>query len=185
MANIECKGKIKTQNLEIEGAFTALKNIGEGFSISDPVNVGIEIGRKDGISGTPYIDFHTDGNADTDFNSRIIATNNKLAITAIDGLMLNDQNVLAGSVDKSINGLLRLQNGLIFQWARFTNGYTGNFVLWFPVAFPNACLIATHAQFKNKNNDYDKTTITGVSREYISLNNSSYAMNYMVFAIGY
>jgi hypothetical protein len=52
------------------------------FSFSDPVNVGMELGRRDGTGGTPYIDFHTDGNPSTDFNSRILASGGDINVTA-------------------------------------------------------------------------------------------------------
>jgi hypothetical protein len=39
---------------------------------SDNTNIGIEFGRRDGMYGTPYWDFHT-GNAQNDFDARIIA----------------------------------------------------------------------------------------------------------------
>lgn len=98
MANINCNGKIQTEQIEINGAFTALKNIGGGFQISDPVNVGIELGRVDGISGTPYIDFHTDGNLNTDYNARIIANGNKLSMEASDGVTVNSKHIQLGNV---------------------------------------------------------------------------------------
>ena len=78
-----------THNLSLLGSFSALNNIGGGFSISDPVNVGIELGRRDGTPGTPYLDFHTDGNPNTDYNVRILASGSELQIAAADGISIN------------------------------------------------------------------------------------------------
>ena len=94
MANLSCNGNIKANNLELNNSFKALKSIGGGFEISDPVNVGIELGRKDGTPGTPYIDFHTDGSSNTDYNARIIANENQLDIYTQNGLLLNNNKVI-------------------------------------------------------------------------------------------
>lgn len=83
-----------THNLSLLGSFSALNNIGGGFSISDPVNVGIELGRKDGTPGTPYFDFHTDGNPNTDFNVRLLASGSELQITAADGISINGAPII-------------------------------------------------------------------------------------------
>lgn len=91
----EFKGKWKSDSLELQGGFTALKKIGGGFMISDEVNVGMELGRKDGTAGTPYFDFHTDGKDTTDYNSRILAKGNGIYVTATDGLFLNNWKALA------------------------------------------------------------------------------------------
>ncbi len=91
--SLEVSGKIQAKTLDLEGAFTALKSIGGGFSISDPVNVGLELGRRDGTPGTPYIDFHTDGQANTDYNARIIAHSNYLDIASAGGLKINGNSV--------------------------------------------------------------------------------------------
>lgn len=94
MANINCNGQVKANTLELKSSFEALTEIGGGFHISDPVNVGIELGRRDGTPGTPYIDFHTDGNPNTDYNARIIANENKLDVYAQDGLFLNNNKII-------------------------------------------------------------------------------------------
>ena len=162
-----------------------MRNIGGGFEISDQVNVGIEMGRRDGTAGTPYIDFHTDGSSDTDYNSRILANGNGLNIEAPTGVSINNLPVLTAELNTSENGTLQLNNGLILQWARFTSGYQGEFTLTFPVTFPNACLAVTYSQMKKANTDYDKTTILSITNEAVKLHNSSYKMNYLIFAVGY
>ena len=103
-----------THNLSLLGSFSALNNIGGGFSISDPVNVGIELGRKDGTPGTPYFDFHTDGNPNTDYNVRILATGNELQITATDGVTINNQDII--SVVNSGNGFINMSNGYEYRY---------------------------------------------------------------------
>lgn len=76
--------------------FSALNN---NFSFSDTTNIGMEIGRRDGTSGTPYIDFHTDGKSSTDFNSRLLAVGNQLQFTASDGLYLNSKKILTNAIE--------------------------------------------------------------------------------------
>lgn len=104
MANINCSGQVKANNLELKSSFEALTEIGGGFKISDPVNVGIELGRKDGTPGTPYIDFHTDGNPNTDYNSRINANGNQLDVYAQGGLLLNNNKILVSKSNGVPNG---------------------------------------------------------------------------------
>lgn len=77
-------------DLSATGTISALDG---GLSISDPNNIGLELGRKDGTAGTPYIDFHTDGDSATDYNSRILASGSNLNITADGGLYVNGTQV--------------------------------------------------------------------------------------------
>ena len=84
-------------NQNFNAGFSALNG---NFSFSDPTNIGMEIGRKDGTAGTPYIDFHTDGKSGTDYNSRLLATGNQLQITASEGMMLNGNQVLSAIYSK-------------------------------------------------------------------------------------
>lgn len=102
-----------THNLSLLGSFSALQNIGGGFSISDSVNVGIELGRKDGTPGTPYLDFHTDGNPNTDYNARILATGSELQITASGGVSINGYNIASVIQEymSGTTGYLRLNTG--------------------------------------------------------------------------
>ena len=93
MANIKCNGTIETERININSVFSALRNIGGGFEITDPNNVGIEIGRRDGTPGTPYLDFHTDGNPNTDFNVRLLAEGSALFLNAPGGLIINGQHL--------------------------------------------------------------------------------------------
>lgn len=149
MANIKCNGDIETSKLkaqtvettkiDIDGAFSALKNIGNGFEISDSTNVGIELGRRDGTPGTPYIDFHTDGNA-TDFNARLLAENNNIKITA-DGLYVNNKQVICSNGESfSANGYAKLSNGLILQWMSITWNQSTTIEYTLPIQFPHAIL---------------------------------------------
>lgn len=84
-------------NQNFNAGFSALNG---NFSFSDPTNIGMEIGRKDGTAGTPYIDFHTDGKSGTDYNSRLLATGNQLQISASEGMMLNGNQVLSAIYSK-------------------------------------------------------------------------------------
>lgn len=91
----EFKGKWKSDTIEIDGSFVALNKNGGGFSVTDDGNVGVEIGKRDGTAGTPYIDFHTDGSSSTDYNARIIGNGNALHINANGGLFINNWKALA------------------------------------------------------------------------------------------
>ena len=135
-------GTLSAHSLYLNGSFSALTDIGTGFSISDPVNVGIELGRRDGQTGTPYIDFHTDGKAGTDFNSRILAENNALYITAQGGVKINYndgtyQDVM--SIKKLENGekggCLKLQNNFAIQWGQCFHDKGQTEEISFPEAF--------------------------------------------------
>lgn len=53
----------------------------------------MELGRRDGTAGTPYIDFHTDGSSSTDYNSRLLAAGNQLQVTASGGFSVNGKNI--------------------------------------------------------------------------------------------
>ena len=101
MENINSNGLVKASNLELNNSFSALNNIGGGFKISDPINVGIELGRMDGTPGTPYIDFHTDGNPNTDYNVRMLAEGGCLKFSATDGLKLNEKKIISAEDIKS------------------------------------------------------------------------------------
>lgn len=70
---------VKTSgNQDISGykKFTQDLNIGPSLTLLNSPNGGIEIGRRDGTTSTPYIDFHTDGNpiSSTDYNVRMMAS---------------------------------------------------------------------------------------------------------------
>ena len=84
-------------NQNFNAGFSALNG---NFSFSDTTNIGMEIGRRDGTAGIPYIDFHTDGESGTDYNSRLLATGNQLQITASEGLTLNGNQVLSAIYSK-------------------------------------------------------------------------------------
>lgn len=77
-------------NQNFNAGFSALNG---NFAFSDTTNIGMEIGRRDGTAGTPYIDFHTDGSSSTDYNSRILATGNQLQVTASGGFSVNGHNI--------------------------------------------------------------------------------------------
>ena len=86
----QLNGTTVNGNLEVSGTISALDG---ALSISDTTNIGLELGRRDGASGTPYIDFHTNGDASTDYNSRILASGSKLDVTASSGLYVNGTKV--------------------------------------------------------------------------------------------
>lgn len=131
----EFKGKWKSDSLELQGGFTALKKIGGGFMISDEVNVGMELGRKDGTAGTPYFDFHTDGKDTTDFNSRILAKGNGIYVTANDGLFLNNWKTLALRNKTTVSTTITMTGGTS------TRTYTRNV----GIIDLNSCAIVTFA----------------------------------------
>lgn len=106
--------------------FTALNG---GFSFSDPVNVGMELGRRDGTPGTPYIDFHTDGSSSTDYNSRIFATGNGLQITAEDGVSINGNNINAISMAPA-NYSSRIEVSVTSSPMTYTAPANGYFVVY-------------------------------------------------------
>lgn len=81
---------IWTAEQKFNAGFTALNG---NFSFSNTANIGMEIGRRDGTAGTPYIDFHTDGSSSTDYNSRLLATGNQLQVTASGGFSVNGKNI--------------------------------------------------------------------------------------------
>ena len=72
MANLKCNGKVEANSLDL--------------------NIGVDVGRKDGVVGTPYLAFYTDGS--TNYNSRILSTGNSLKITASGGVYVNDKSLL-------------------------------------------------------------------------------------------
>lgn len=84
------KAQTWTQEQRFNAGFTALNG---NFSFSDTTNIGMELGRRDGTGGTPYIDFHTDGSSSTDYNSRLLATGNQLQVTASGGFSVNGHNI--------------------------------------------------------------------------------------------
>lgn len=131
MANIKCNGKIEAENLELKNTFKALKDIGNGFEISDPINVGIELGRKDGVAGTPYIDFHTDGNSETDYNSRLSAQSDFINCIALGGFKVNNEDVVT-VVDKYKSGVTGYvmfkigSNKLLLCWGEINQSFKDN-----------------------------------------------------------
>lgn len=128
MANIKCNGKIEAENLDIKNTFKVLTEVGNGFEISDPMNVGIELGRKDGTAGTPYIDFHTDGNSATDYNSKLISQSDFINIMALGGLKVNSHDVVT-VIEKYRNGAtghIKLQIGteiLLLCWGEISQSF--------------------------------------------------------------
>lgn len=115
MANAKIEGKVQAKTMELEGGFSALNNLNGGFSISDIVNVGVELGRKDGTPGTPYIDFHTDGKQSTDYNSRLIAHGNYLDVSAVDGLKVNGVPAMVSRADYN-TGWFTLHSNTDYQF---------------------------------------------------------------------
>lgn len=115
MANVKVEGKINAKSLELDGGFSALKNVNGGFSISDPLNVGIELGRRDGTPGTPYIDFCTDGMQDTDYNARLISEGNALNVMGQDGLKINGVPCMVSRPDYN-TGWFTLKSNTDYQF---------------------------------------------------------------------
>lgn len=91
------KAQTWTQEQRFNAGFTALNG---NFSFSDTTNIGMELGRRDGTAGTPYIDFHTDGSSSTDYNSRLLATGNQIQVTASGGLSLNGDDVITDEIEE-------------------------------------------------------------------------------------
>ena len=193
MSNLSCNGNIKADNLELNSSFKALKDIGVGFEISDPVNVGIELGRKDGTLGTPYIDFHTDGNSQTDYNSRLLANGNKISITAQGGLFVNDKQVVTiEQINFASNGYVKFGGGLIFQWMStgWNKNSTQEYML--PIKFPNAILgmfrgvitDSTNGSTQYRSSAVSNNMPTGNQKFIMTTPNASGTTNY-IFAIGY
>lgn len=131
---INADSDVNASALNLQGAFTALQNIGGGFSISDPVNVGIELGRKDGTPGTPYLDFHTDGNPNTDYNVRILAAGNGLNITALSNVAINGEDISKHIVNGADNGYIMKYDGTLICYGRHSAS-TGDDTVTLPYPF--------------------------------------------------
>ena len=69
ISSISASGSISVRGLESYNAANNVKTV----SIGDDISGQIEIGRVDGVSGSPYIDFHSGATA-VDYDSRIQAT---------------------------------------------------------------------------------------------------------------
>ena len=130
--------------LHLNGTFSALKDIGHGFEISDSKNVGIEVGRRDGTAGTPYIDFHTDGSASTDYNVRMLASGSGFYLTASGGFYINNKKAITqitsgyASATSSASGTstsmsITIPSGAIVTgvcWAHTSGGQYSNQSMW-------------------------------------------------------
>ena len=92
MANLKCVGSIEAKKIEIKDNYSISSNIGSGFCIIDPSKAAIGLGTKNGVNATPYIDFFTKGN-ESNYDARILAENNKLKITASEGMLLNGKDI--------------------------------------------------------------------------------------------
>lgn len=149
----EFDGTWKFGVLHLNGSFSALKNIGNGFEISDPVNVGMEIGRRDGTAGTPYIDFHTDGSSSTDYNVRMLATGSQLNLTANNGLYINSKKALVINNNSSIATTFTLTGGTSTR----TYGRTINIVDLGSVAFVSTNVLIDPAYVANQGSWYNFT----------------------------
>lgn len=119
--------------------FTALNG---SFSFSDPTNVGMELGRRDGTAGTPYIDFHTDGQSGADYNSRLLATGDSLQITAPEGVFINGKKI--DSITTSNPNLLLNPDWRVNQKGQvlYNNSYNNNYTFdrwnyWCDLSAPN------------------------------------------------
>ncbi len=189
-------GKIKGSSAYFPNGFGALGTEAiPSFTFSDAVNVGMELGRRDGTAGTPYIDFHTDGSSSTDFNARMLASGNALNITATGGLLVNGTNVGVNSYSNDTSnrkGYIRYANGLQICWGNWTFGNTSNSktTQTFPVAFSTTntmCVLAT-AMSSNKNGiagGVTSITTTNVSINFYGVASSDRLSGMQWVAIGF
>jgi hypothetical protein len=93
---------ITTGNIsDITGALTSAApfNVRAGsvttLTVTDNVNGNIELGRRDSVASTPYIDFHSSGN-NVDYDVRLVATGGSSTLgrgnLRVDGNLLNNLN---------------------------------------------------------------------------------------------
>lgn len=103
---------VKTSGTQTIGGLKTFSydlNVGTSLKLLSSSNGGIEIGRTDGTTSTPYIDFHTDG-ATTDYNVRMIASGGTKGTNG-DGTL----NISAGKVTINGNKLVAEQSSPTFN----------------------------------------------------------------------
>lgn len=132
-----------TQNISGEKIFESDIQVGVATLIKSDTNGAMEFGRRDGNASTPYIDFHTDGNSNTDYNSRILASGNGLFFTADNGLYLGDDKIDAVKSKRLARNQYnyRTTGGLIVKCGQYT-GSSNSPSITFNEAFPTACVFA-------------------------------------------
>jgi hypothetical protein len=178
-------GKIKGSSAYFPNGFGALGTEAiPSFTFSDAVNVGMELGRRDGTAGTPYIDFHTDGSSSTDFNARMLASGNALNITATGGLLVNGTNVGVNSYslnESGYNGYIRYDNGLQIVWGRVT-GYNKTF--YYPASFKSNSSYAVSGVSEGWTGSYGNYGMSSLTTTSFYLNADKSA-NWDYLAIGF
>ena len=158
-----------------------IKALGLGFEVADNTNIGIELGRRDGVAGTPYIDFHTDGTT-ADYNVRLLATGSKLTLNG-------NEIVSQVSISKADSGYLKLANGIILQWGTTTpNNTQTDRTVSFPTAYSSKAyvLMAQRGSGASATQYYNSHKIVSVSTaSFVWQNGQSENPTYTWFAIGY
>lgn len=178
-------GKIKGSSAYFPNGFGALGTEAiPSFTFSDAVNVGMELGRRDGTAGTPYIDFHTDGSNSTDFNARMLASGNALNITATGGLLVNGTNVGVNSYsnnESGYNGYIRYDNGLQIVWGRVTGN---NKTFYYPASFKSNSSYAVSGVTEGWTGSYANYGMSSLTTTSFYLNADKSA-NWDYLAIGF
>lgn len=192
MANIKCNGSIQTNNIEIENGLSAFNNVGGGFVVTDPINIGLEMGRKDGIEGTPFINFYTQGGSSA-FDSRLLAEGNQIKISADGGVFINNKPIVC-SEDKTFNenDYVKLSNGLILQWMSIGWDQNTTKPYQLPTEFPNKILglfrgiisASTNQGTQFRSSVVSNDEPTGNRNFNMTIPQVSGTKNY-IFAIGY
>jgi hypothetical protein len=112
------------RNKTLEASINVVTNLGvQILTVANSVNGNIELGRRDSVSSTPYIDFHS-GGFTVDYDVRIISTGG--ASTAgrgnlqIDGNLLNNLNTIPKTENYSLqfvdfNTILQMNGAFTFQ----------------------------------------------------------------------
>lgn len=101
----------------------------------DGTNQGgsMELGSLSQVS-TPFIDFHTDGNPNTDFNVRLLASGSELQITAADGISINGVPIIKSG--SNTNGYYtKLEDGTLICRYKFTDTLNNGHTVTFPHPF--------------------------------------------------
>jgi hypothetical protein len=170
-------GKFRTGNNTLTGNNTFSGN--STFSGSNKFTGGVEINSVDGgvelkpsnsttVGG--FIDFHFAG-PNADYTSRIIEDANGQLRASCSRLMVPDSSTVGSAIStsaisKSTNGYVKLGNGIIIQWGRFsTSSYTQTGTITFPTAFSNTNYSLAFGSFRNGQ--------TGLGQGYFLVTNNT------------
>jgi hypothetical protein len=107
-----------TGNFSAAGSVT----VGSGLSLTAS-NAGVELGNPDGVSNTPFIDFHSSANV-VDYDARIIASGG--TSTAGQGTLTINAAYLVASGTLSLGGAASTTDSSYIKLA--SDGTTGNFI---------------------------------------------------------